>query len=84
MAVTYGLDKDAKNRAKHDWSLADFSAITAAIVYPAKKVKDEVRYKIVGRIGAVMVSAIITRRGDDVRVISLRNASRKERRDYAS
>jgi uncharacterized DUF497 family protein len=43
---------------------------------------DEERYMIVGRIGWNIISVVYTERGDKVRMISAREASRDERRAY--
>lgn len=43
---------------------------------------DEVRYKIVGRLGWSIVCVVYTERGEITRLISAREASRDERREY--
>lgn len=44
----------------------------------------EQRWKSVGQVGSVVIAVIFTLRGRQVRIISARKASRRERREYGS
>jgi len=85
VVIAFGPKKDAINRAKHGLSLAFARQLDwlTGLIQPAKTVRGEVRWKLIVRFGAAVYTAIFTRRGDVLWIISLRPASRKERRDYA-
>jgi len=76
--------KSTANRGKHG---IDFVAAQALwsdpdrLEIPARSV-DEPRTQVVGRIGDVLWSAFITRRGDRVRIISVRRARDEEKAAY--
>ena len=73
------------NQARHHLSLGlarRFDWLTGRIV-PAKTVDGEVRWQLVVRFEDRVYSTIFTRRADVLWIISLRPASRKERREYA-
>jgi uncharacterized DUF497 family protein len=80
--MEFGFDnrKSERNRQKHG---IDFSAAQALwedsdrVEIPART-EDEPRLMVVGRIGPRVWSAVITYRGDVVRIISARPSSRKE------
>lgn len=76
--------KDAANRAKHGISLSRFVDMDfdTALSTPAKTVGGELRVKFLGEIDDRVWAAVVTLRGDVTRVISLRPASRAERRMY--
>jgi uncharacterized DUF497 family protein len=80
--IAFGPEKDAINFAKHGASLAlarEFDWLTGR-VQPAKTVRGERRWKLIVLFDGVVYSVIFTRREDVVWIISLRPASRKERR----
>jgi uncharacterized DUF497 family protein len=52
------------------------------LVGPARTVEDEQRWLAVGMIDDVHVTAIFTRRGTAIRLISMRKASDSERKRY--
>lgn len=62
--------------------VADFDFESAWIVIDDREDYGEVRYRAVGRLDAEIVSVVFTVRDETVRVISLRFASRKERKSY--
>jgi len=77
--------KDELNRRKHGCSLALAAEFTvSARSMPAKTVKGEARWLLVGLIRGELMSAVVTPRGRRLRVISLRGASRQEIRAYES
>lgn len=87
MRITFDPAKNAANVRKHGRSLAD-----AALVYLAERKvtlvssqRDELRKVDIARIDPVdtVLVLVYVERDDEIRAISLRNASRKERRRYA-
>ena len=85
--MAFGFDeiKDKSNRKKHGLSLAlaeSFDWLNEPI-QPARTTAGEARFKILARQAGRVLAAIFTVRGEDIRVISLRPASRQERRTYA-
>jgi len=86
MNFEFDSHKSESNRRKHG---IDFPAAQALwddsdrIVIPART-DDEPRFMVIGRIGSRVWSAVITYRGENVRVISVRPARRKEIAIYES
>lgn len=71
------------NLEKHkiDFAIAeDFDWETAFVGEDDRFDYGEVRFVAIGKIGDVAYTMIFTPRGDDVRIISLRRASREERK----
>ncbi|HEY4939936.1 MAG TPA: BrnT family toxin [Rhizomicrobium sp.] len=62
--------------------VADFDLDSALIVEDDRHDYGEVRYRAIGRMGAIIAVLIFTMRGEVLRVISLRIANRKERKSY--
>jgi uncharacterized protein len=80
MGFQYDPDKAAANLKKHKVSLADFEG-----VFEDPDAAGEQRFIAVGMGSAGQVLAVsYTHRGDDIRPISARRASRKEREQYES
>ena len=83
------LDWDERNRrgnlAKHG---ADFAATETfawsdpVVIEDSRREYGETRFQAFGPIGGRLHSLIYTRRGDSVRVISLRKANARERKRY--
>jgi uncharacterized DUF497 family protein len=61
----------------------EFDFDSALIVKDARRDYGEARYRATGRLGVEIAVVVFTIRGDAVRIISLRLASRKERLAYA-
>jgi uncharacterized protein len=83
--IDFDPDKEALNQQTHGLSLRvaeSFDWLTEPIG-PARTVRGEPRSKIVAMVDGVVYAAIFVIRQQRPRVISLRHASRKERRDYA-
>ena len=86
MNFEFDRHKSESNRRKHG---IDFPAAQALwddsdrIEIPART-EDEPRLMAIGRIGDRVWSAVITYRGDTVRIISVRPANRKEVEIYES
>jgi len=76
--------KRLANLAKHgiDFSDADLLYEGDHLLEGARAVGDEVREKAIGVIDSRLVALIFTRRGDVIRLISLRRARDDERRRY--
>jgi uncharacterized DUF497 family protein len=86
MEFAFDERKSRANKAKHGidfveaqalWEDADFLEIPA-------RTEDEPRTMVIGRIGGKHWSAIITSRGDRVRIISVRPSRKEERELYES
>jgi uncharacterized protein len=83
--IAFDPAKDASNRIKHGVSLAlaeQFDWLTTQPA-PARTVGTELRWKMIAPLDGVVYAVIFTRRADVLWIISLRRASRKERREYA-
>jgi len=86
MRFEFDNHKGESNRSKHG---IDFPAAQALwedsdrVEIPART-EDEPRIMVIGRIGNRVWSAVITYRGEAVRIISVRQASRKEVAIYES
>jgi uncharacterized DUF497 family protein len=82
--VEFDPEKDARNRARHGLSLADFAGFDAEPVVRVDDRQDygEVRFIACGRIGGVPHAIVYTRRGETMRLISFRRAREKELRRH--
>jgi uncharacterized protein len=78
--------KNASNRRKHGISLEEAAAVFDDpnwVEWVCSDPSDgEERFMIVGRLGWKLVSVVYTERGDQIRLISAREANRNERRAY--
>lgn len=86
MEVVFDSAKDAENFRKHGVSLRraeDFAMDSAVIRLDDREDYGEVRYNALGFIGAALFALVFTTRGDTIRAISLRKASKKESESYA-
>ena len=75
--------KRQANLAKHGVDFADMDAFewdTAAL--DVDEDHAESRWIAIGFIGAVLYFVVFTERGDNIRIISLRKATRREARNY--
>lgn len=85
MEYEWDARKAAANRTKHGVAfdiIEDFDWNTAVIVSDERRDYGEPRWLAIGRIGTRLYSLAFTIRGDRIRPISLRAASRKERTLY--
>ncbi len=88
MKLTYDSDKDAANIVKHGLSLADAMLVFDApekLTLKSKRV-DEDRLMDVAMVavaGVVLVLVYVLREPNELRAISLRRASKQERKLYA-
>jgi uncharacterized DUF497 family protein len=86
MSPEFDPRKDAANVAKHGVSLADADGVLLdplAITIEDDAAEGESRFVTLGvsSFGSLMV-VVWTERGEDIRLISARKATPKERRDY--
>ena len=86
MCIDYEWD-GAKNEANVAAGRPGFEAVEGfewetAVVVPSHR-RGELRWAATGYIGDRLHRVVYTRRGDRIRIISLRRASAKETRDYA-
>jgi uncharacterized DUF497 family protein len=84
MEFEFDPDKSAANRAKHGIDSVAAQALwrDPAAVEVAARSLDEPRWLVLGRIGAVVWTAVITRRGGRTRIISVGRARENERKIY--
>ncbi len=82
MRIAFDPAKNASNQEKHGVSLALAEQFDwTGPIQPARTVGGEVRWKMLAVVAGVVYAVIFTRRANDVFwIISLRRASRKERR----
>jgi uncharacterized DUF497 family protein len=84
--VEFDPAKDAENTRKHGISLKraeDFDMATADYKVDDREDYGEVRFRATGFLDGRLYSLTFTMRGEIVRPISLRNATKQEQRDYA-
>ncbi len=74
---------NAKVRALPFEMVEDFDWTSAAIIEDVRQAYPERRYQALGMLGGALHMVVYALIGADVRVISLRRASRKEREKYA-
>jgi uncharacterized protein len=86
MGFEYHPDKSAENRRKHgiDFEEAQRLWADARLVEIPARTTDEPRWLLIGKIDEEHWSAIITRRGDNVRLISVRRSRDEEVAIYES
>lgn len=86
MGFEYDLDKSAGNKRKHgiDFEEAQTLWDDPDLVEIPAKTTDEPRALVVGMIGGKHWSAVITYRGENIRLISVRRARKEEVAIYES
>lgn len=80
MDFEFDLDKSHANRQKHGIDFIDAQKLWGDdnfVEVPART-EDELRWLIIGRINTVYYSAVITYRGERIRLISVRRARDEE------
>jgi uncharacterized DUF497 family protein len=86
MIVDFDPAKDEANRAKHGVPLAFgvrvFADPSVAIVPTIRLGDEEERFKATGLVDGTLYTAIHVRRGETVRMISVRRSNASEQRDY--
>jgi uncharacterized DUF497 family protein len=86
MGFEYDPDKSVENKRKHgiDFEEAQQLWADARLVEVPDRTTDEPRWLLIGRIDERLWSAIITRRGDNIRLISVRRSRDEEVEIYES
>ncbi len=86
MNFEYDPDKSAENKRKHGIDFKEAQALWAdfALVEIPARVTDEPRWLMIGKIQQKHWSAVVTRRGDNVRIISVRRSREEEVTIYES
>jgi uncharacterized protein len=80
-------EKRAANLRKHgaDFALVErFDFAGAVIITDDRRDYGETRYRAFGAVGKRLYALVFTRRGDRIRIISLRKANAREIRRYVS
>jgi uncharacterized DUF497 family protein len=86
MEFEYDPEKSAENKRKHGVDFEEDQALwsdPALLEIPAR-VSDEPRWVVIGKMDEKHWSAVITRRGDNVRIISVRRSRGEELEIYES
>ncbi|MGA2021019.1 MAG: BrnT family toxin [Candidatus Sulfotelmatobacter sp.] len=86
MRFEYDSDKSVQNKRKHGIDFEEEQALwadSALVEIPARTV-DEPRWLLIGKIGEKHWSAVITRRGENIRLISVRPSRDEEAAIYES
>ena len=86
MEFEFNEAKSKSNKAKHGIDFVEAEALwdDPEVLEVPLKSEDEPRVMMIGRIGEKLWSAIITRRQERVRIISVRRSRKEERELYAS
>jgi uncharacterized DUF497 family protein len=86
MRFEYDPDKSAENRRKHGIDFEEAQALWAdpALVEVPARTEDEPRWLLIGKIDQKHWSAVVTRRGENLRLISVRRSRDEEVRVYES
>lgn len=86
MVFEYDSEKSAENKRKHGVDFEEAQALwcdPALLAIPAR-VSDELRWVVIGKMNEKHWSAVITRRGENVRLISVRRSRDEEVEIYES
>ena len=86
MGFEYDPAKSAENKRKHGVDFEEAQALwsdPALLEIPAR-VSDELRWVVIGKMNEKHWSAVITRRGENVRLISVRRSRDEEVEIYES
>ena len=84
MAYQWNREKAAANLRKHGIDFADAVSVFSddlAITIPDERF-DEERFVTIGMDGFARVLVVVYRRGNEIRLISARKATRQERQQY--
>jgi len=86
MEFEFDANKSSSNKMKHgiDFSEARRLWDDPDLVEIPVKTSDEPRFLVIGRISGRFWSAVITYRGDKIRIISMRRARKEEVNIYES
>lgn len=84
MELEFDPEKSAANQRKHGTNFVEAQLLwadTDRVEVPART-EDEVRWVVIGQINGALHSAVITYRGDTIRLISVRRSRHEEARLY--
>jgi uncharacterized DUF497 family protein len=84
--ITFDPRKSERNRIERGFgfeSAAEFDFASAIYTEDRRRDYGETRIRALGRIEDLLYAMVFTMRGTTLRVISLRRASRRERKRYA-
>ena len=86
MKFEYDLEKSAQNKAKHGIDFEEAQSLWAdpMLVEIPARTTDEPRWLLIGKIGEKHWSAVITRRAENIRLISVRRSRLEEVTIYES
>jgi uncharacterized DUF497 family protein len=86
MSFEYDPWKSIENKRKHGIDFEEAQALWAdpALMEIPARTSDETRWLLIGRIGEKHWSAVITRREENIRLISVRRSREKEVSIYES
>ena len=86
MVFEYDANKSNSNREKHgiDFDLAQALWVDEDRIEIPAKTQDEPRFLVIGKINEKLWSAVITYRGENVRIISVRRSRDEEIEIYES
>jgi len=85
MAITFDPEKNARNIAERGLSferVVDLDWDRAVVVEDTRRDYGETRLRVMARLDGRLHAAVVTPRGEDLRVISFRRASTREVRLY--
>jgi uncharacterized DUF497 family protein len=80
MGFEYDPEKSAENKRKHGLDFEEATALwnDAALVEIPARVSDEPRWVVIGKLEEKHWSAVVTRRGENIRLISVRRSRDEE------
>jgi uncharacterized DUF497 family protein len=80
MVFEYDPNKSTENKRKHGIDFEDAQRLWAdpGVVEIPARTSDEARWLLIGKIDAKHWSAVITRRGENIRLISVRRSRNEE------
>jgi len=86
MTFEYDRDKSAENKWKHGIDFEQAQALWAdpSLVEISARTSDEPRWLLIGKIDEKHRSAVVTRREENIRLISVRRSRDEEVRIYES
>jgi uncharacterized protein len=86
MGFEYDPEKSAENKRKHGLDFEEAQSLwnDASLLEVPARTSDEPRWIVVGKMGAKYWSAVITRREENIRLISVRRSREEEIRLYES
>jgi uncharacterized protein len=85
MAFTFDPEKNARNVAERGLSFDLVERLeweTAIVVEDTRRNYGEIRLQVLARLEGRLYAAVVTPRGEDLRVISFRKANRREVERY--